>query len=106
MTLLHKLAGLLAHMVGDPVHTQSATAIQTTLKALAQEGTPKTQRALGEKIEELAEIERAITPQEWTELKKVADEHLAADAAEAAKPVEATSETQPPTAPPSAPPAS
>ena len=78
MNLLHDLANLLSHIVGDPVHTQSATAIQTTIKALGTHGTDETQEAIENKVAELVSIERAITPEEWAALKEVADDHLAA----------------------------
>lgn len=73
--LLQKLAELLAHIVGDPVHSTSASAIQTTLLALAhtaEEDLEEVAAAIEPEVDKLISAGRAITEEEWNNLKALA----------------------------------
>lgn len=71
---LHLLAGAFDHIVGDPTHAQSATAVKTTLQAaadVAEHGTPDHLEALSDAVKGVVSKDRAATPEDWSVLHSV-----------------------------------
>jgi hypothetical protein len=107
LDLMHILSYCFDHIVGDPTHTNAATAIKTTMQAgveLAKVDATAELSELGEKVESLMSAGRAVTSQEWTELKQLAEKHLLAAISNPAPPAAAPSvPANPPVLEPSAP---
>lgn len=80
-TLITLLSTLLGHLIGDPVHKISALAIKSVMNASAaldQHGATAEMSELVAKIEAMSNSGRAVTEQEWIDLKTLADKHLSA----------------------------
>lgn len=106
------LASAFEHFVGDPVHTQAATAIKSTVQAAAQVKSEEQLEELHGHLSAALDHGRATTAEEWAKLYQAAEDILKrpAPAAEAPAPVEEEPETEeepvsatPPPVAPSAP---
>jgi hypothetical protein len=81
---LTRVTHLFGHLHGDPTHTQSAGALTATLKAAAKNeetGNESGTADLHDEVEKILATNRAVTPQEWQELKALAEKQLKTGAA-------------------------
>lgn len=78
--LNHALSKCLGHLIGDPIHAVSASAIQSVMKAgaaLESKGETAAQGEIMLAIEDIISTGRAVTEQEWNNLKALAERYIA-----------------------------